>query len=65
MPIGQFMWLTRKWCIAIYELSNATQEEIAPMFNVSYRKVGGPRFLKIGRLCFSWCVTAEYKPFKA
>jgi hypothetical protein len=26
------------------------------MFNLSYRKVGGLRFLRIGRLQFSFCV---------
>jgi hypothetical protein len=31
------------------------------MFNVSTRRVGGLRFVKIGRFCFSFCVTAEYK----
>jgi hypothetical protein len=34
------------------------------LFNISYRKVGGLRFLKLGRLCFSFCVTAEYKALK-
>ena len=33
------------------------------MFNISTRKVGGLRFLKIGRFCFSFCVTREYKGF--
>jgi hypothetical protein len=31
------------------------------MFNISTRKVGGIRFLKVGRLCFSFCVTKRYK----
>jgi hypothetical protein len=30
--------------------------------NVSYRKVGGLRFLRIGRLTVSWCVSKAYKP---
>lgn len=34
-------------------------------FNVSYRKVGGIRFLKIGRLTLSWCVSTAYRPLKA
>ena len=29
---------------------------------VSTRKVGGIRFIKIGKLCFSFCRTAQYKP---
>lgn len=26
------------------------------MFNASYRRVGGLRFLRIGRLSLSWCI---------
>jgi hypothetical protein len=28
--------------------------------NISTRKVGGIRFVKIGRLCFAFCITREY-----
>jgi len=28
-----------------------------PMLNVSYRKVGGLRFVRIGKLGFSWYIT--------
>jgi hypothetical protein len=35
------------------------------IFNVSYRKVGGLRFLKIGRLTLSWSIAERYRPFKA
>lgn len=31
------------------------------MLNVSWRKVGGLRFLKIGRLTFMFCVSNQYK----
>lgn len=31
------------------------------MFNISTRKVGGIRFFKFGRLCFSFCITRQYK----
>jgi hypothetical protein len=31
-------------------------------FNVSTRRVGGVRFLKLGRFCFSFCVTREFRP---
>ena len=31
------------------------------MFNISTRRIGGLRFVKIGRFCFSFCVTREYK----
>lgn len=34
------------------------------MFNISYRKVGGLRFLKIGRLTFMFSVSKVYKPIK-
>lgn len=33
-----------------------------PALNVSTRKVGGLRFLKIGRLTISWSVSKVYKP---
>ena len=32
------------------------------MFNFSTRRIGGIRFIKLGRLCFSFCLTREYKP---
>ena len=34
------------------------------MINFSYRRVGGMRFLKLGRLCCSWCVTKSYVSLK-
>lgn len=34
------------------------------MFNVSTRKVGGIRFLKIGRLTFAFCISRTYRPMK-
>lgn len=34
------------------------------MFNVSTRKVGGIRFLKIGRLTFAFCLSRAYRPMK-
>jgi len=30
--------------------------------NFSTLRVGGIRFIKLGRLCFSFCVTAGYRP---
>lgn len=35
------------------------------MFNISTRKVGGIRFIKIGRLCFSFCMTRQYRAMTA
>lgn len=35
---------------------------IAPTFNFSTRRIGGLRFVKIGRFCVSFCVTKEYNP---
>ncbi len=32
------------------------------VINFSYRKVGGLMFFKVGRFCFSFCITQEYKP---
>lgn len=31
------------------------------LFNISTRRVGGLRFVKVGRLCFIFCVTREYR----
>jgi hypothetical protein len=33
-----------------------------PLFNLSTRRVGGIRFVKVGRLCFSLCITRAYRP---
>lgn len=35
------------------------------MFNCDYRRVGGLRFLKVGRLTVSWSVSAVYRPIGA
>ena len=32
------------------------------IFNFSYRKVGGLRFIKLGRFTFMFCISREYKP---
>jgi hypothetical protein len=34
---------------------------MASIFNISAKRVGGIWFLKIGRFCFSFCLTAEYR----
>ena len=31
-------------------------------FNISTRKVGGLRFVKLGRFCFMFCISKEYNP---
>lgn len=31
------------------------------IFNFSTKRSGGIRFVKIGRFCFSFCLTREYK----
>ena len=33
-----------------------------PLINFSTRRVGGLRFVKLGRFCFMFCLTKEYKP---
>ena len=35
-----------------------------PFFNVSFRTVGGVRFLKVGRLFFSFGLSSSYRPIK-
>lgn len=32
------------------------------MFNVSWRRVGGLRFLKLGRITLMFCLSREYRP---
>ena len=32
------------------------------MLNISYKKVGGLRFLKLGRLTFMFCLSKQFKP---
>jgi hypothetical protein len=32
------------------------------MFNICTRKVGGLRFIKLGRLTFMFCLSREYRP---
>ena len=34
------------------------------MFNISTTKVGGLRFVKIGKLCFCFCITQKYKALR-
>lgn len=34
------------------------------MLNIDTIKVGGIRFIKIGRLTLSFCASTRYKPFK-
>lgn len=31
------------------------------LFNISTRKIGGLRFVKVGRFCFSFCITRHYR----
>lgn len=31
------------------------------IFNFSTRRKGGLRFVKVGRFCFSFCITREYR----
>lgn len=43
-------------------LHAVSDEAILAALRVSYRKVGGLRFLKIGRLSLSVCVARSYRP---
>ena len=31
------------------------------LFNVSTRRIGGLRFIKVGRFCLSFCITRDYR----
>jgi len=44
--------------VASYFAAPTTRQ---PIFNASTKKVGGLRFVKIGRFCVSYCVTKTYK----
>ena len=44
--------------------TNQPTEGINWMFNIGTIKVGGIRFIKVGKLCFSFCVTQKYKALK-
>lgn len=33
------------------------------MLNVATKRVGGIRFIKIGRFCFSYCISNSFRPF--
>ena len=48
-------WMDRK----IVEAKQAADD--AKLVNLSTRKVGGLRFIKIGRFCLSFCVTQNYR----
>lgn len=39
-----------------------SDEAILSWLCISTRKVGGLRFVKVGRLCFSYSITKAYKP---
>lgn len=53
----------REFGVEPVTISHATGKTRAPLLNVSWRKVGGLRFLKIGRFTFMFCVSAAYRPF--
>ena len=50
-PLAQY-WLLRR------SEHNRTEPN---MFNISTRRIGGIRFFKIGRFCFSFCLTQQYR----
>ena len=33
-------------------------------FNISFRRVGGINFLKLGRITIMWCVSRERRPMR-
>ena len=35
---------------------------MASAFNISWRKVGGLTFVKLGRITLMFCLSKEYKP---
>lgn len=47
---------------AAFDAANYQLKPRVPVINASTRKVGGIRFLKLGRFCFAFCVTKKYTP---
>lgn len=35
------------------------------LLNISTRRVGGITFVKVGRFCFSFCITRTYRAMEA
>jgi hypothetical protein len=52
-------YLSSQW---LYWRLRADRADRARLFNISWRRVGGLRFLKIGRLTFMLSVSREYRP---
>jgi hypothetical protein len=46
----------------MFILHALSDQAIFAALRVSYRKVGGLRFLKVGRLSVSFCVCRTYRP---
>lgn len=42
----------------------ASPDTVPGMFNLSTRRVGGIRFLRIGRITITLCVSRGYRPIK-
>lgn len=49
------------WAVATVYVLTGAAFRLLP--KTSTCKVGGLRFIKIGRFCFSYCITKTYKPF--
>ena len=45
----------------IWPFAGNEKDWTLPKIPVSTRKVGGIRFIKVWKLCFSICITKEYK----
>lgn len=59
MPMGTLKEMERR------AFDNARYHPAAgpsSIINISTRKVGGIRFLKLGRFCFAFCITKRYTP---
>jgi len=44
------------------ELATVNFRAFPPAINFSTRRVGGLRFVKLGRFTFMFCVSREYRP---
>jgi hypothetical protein len=52
--------LTRGLCLTPLVAAPLSSPRVA-LFNISTRRIGGLRFIKVGRFCLSFCITRDYR----
>ena len=59
--LGQIRWLHMVRPTGPLVPRTITTRQHQPWLHISTRRVGGLRFIKIGRLCLSFCITSTYR----